>query len=109
MTEAQTTSSIFNHAITDLASSAEAAIKAITGLSLSSNQQKVIDGVLKIADGLLPAIEGITPFDLEKVIKGSTEILNGVADVTTGVKTKSSLIPNLPHIPNLIKAASPSE
>jgi len=82
------TVSTSNSQVSDLVSAGENAFKALTGSTMSDNQQKVSDGITRILDGLLPGIESRVSIDLADVLGGATDTLNGVARTVTGAKTK---------------------
>lgn len=78
-------------AVTQLVAAGEAFFTALTGQEMSANQQKISDGITSILDGLIPTVATKVSFDLNGVLAGATEALDGVAKTVTSAKSKAAL------------------
>lgn len=81
-----------SHAITPLVTAGETLIGTVTGKPLSENAIKITSGVTSLLDGLFPTLAGWANFDLNGVLEGATEALNGVNTAVLAAKTKQTAI-----------------
>ena len=77
-------------AVTQLVAAGEAFFTAITGQEMSATQQKISDGVTSILDGLVPPLAARASFDLNGVLEGVTEALEGLARTVTSAKSNAA-------------------
>lgn len=76
--------------ISALVNAAEALFATLSGKALSANVLKVSNGTTFVIHGLLPTLSSRLAFDLEGVLVGATQVLQGLNTAVAAAKTNTA-------------------